>query len=50
MQCHAAPEKNSTHFDVTFIQVFMSIKLHFSVGPIWMGSLLLLNVTSLLLL
>jgi len=25
-------------FDVTFIQVFMSIKLHFSVGPLWMGS------------
>jgi len=25
-------------FEVTFIQVFMLIKLHFSVGPLWMGS------------
>jgi len=34
---------NSAHshelilLEVTFIQVFMSIKLHFSVGPLWMG-------------
>ena len=25
-------------FEVKFIQVLMSIELHFSVGPIWMGS------------
>ena len=28
-------------FEVTFIQVFMSIKLHFSIGPLRMGSLFL---------
>jgi len=25
-------------FEVTFIQIFMSIKLHFSLGPLWTGS------------
>ena len=28
-------------FEVTFIQVYMSIKLHFSIGPLRMGSLFL---------
>jgi len=26
-----------------FIQVFMSIKLHFSVGPLWMGSVIIMQ-------
>jgi len=30
-------------FQVTFIQLFMSIKLHFLVGPLWNSSLTLLH-------
>jgi len=25
-------------FEVMFVQIFVSIKLHFLVGPLWMGS------------